>query len=201
MARNFRRQNFRSRCRANNGSFCAILAFARRLRFVSRVTTRQALVLHHDGTVESRTVCRSTIAGLPNTQRPREHLRPSPPCVTALSTVTSASTRLFPRSPPPLRASVPHATRQAVLRVSHRPSPVSISGSTISATTTISVLGFDAPSSCVPPRCLAFARRFRPCSLVSHRSTVGSGFRSASGANTRPERWPGLPVFVSTRRH
>lgn len=142
-----------------------------------------------------------TIAGPPNTQRPREHLRPSSPRVTALSTVTSASTCLFPRSPPPLRTSVPHATQQAALCASHRPSPVSISGSTISATTTISVLGFDAVSPGVPPRCLAFARRFRPCSSVSHRST--NGWVSVPQAERAPAQsaGPGLPVTASTRRH
>ena len=70
LARSFRRQNFRSRYRANCWLFRAILASARRLWFVSHVVTRYALELHHDGTVESRIAYRSTIAGLPNTQRP-----------------------------------------------------------------------------------------------------------------------------------
>jgi hypothetical protein len=54
LARNFRRQNFQSRCRASTGLFRAILAGARRLWFVSHVVSRKALELHHDGAVESR---------------------------------------------------------------------------------------------------------------------------------------------------
>lgn len=126
-----------------------------------------------------------TIAGPPNTQRPREHLRPSSPRAIALSTVTGASTRLFPRSPLPFRTSVPHATQQAVLCAFHRPSPVSMAGSTISATMTISVPGFDAASPRVLPWCPTFTRKRRPCSPVFHRSTNGSGFRPASGPDPR----------------
>lgn len=143
---------------------------------------------------------RLTITGPPNTQRPREHLRPSSPRVTALSTMTGASTHLFPRSPPPLRTSVPHATQQAVHCVFHRPSSVSIAGSTISATMTISVPGFDAASPRVLPWCPTFTRRFQPCSPVSHRSTMARVSVPQAVRTPVQSAGPGLPVTVSTRR-